>query len=700
MSTPDAGTGRHLPVRRQRHPQGGDPRPAGAGRGAEPAAPRRGRRRPRARRAPGGADGRGAPTRRPRGRSSTGWPASSWPTRSSSSTTSRSSAAPRRRRAPGRGLMGVRVGVVVFPGSNCEQDTTWGLAPRRRRAGRALARVAGPRRRRRRRPAGRLRLRRLPARRRHRPLQPGDARRRRVRRRRRPRPGDLQRLPGPRRGRPRPRRAPAQPRPALRLPRGRDRARSASTRRSRAWSASAGRCGCRSPTARAATTPTRRRSTPSSATGQVLFRYVRPDGTPAGDPDDPANPNGSLRAIAGVMNAAGNVAGLMPHPERAAEALLGSADGLPILRSLVAAAGRAGGRRRSGVVPSAARLAAREPAAAAVPLHRALGLDRRGARRHRGEARPRPQRPRARDVQRHVERALLVQEQPAAPARRCPPAATTWSPGRARTPASSGSATGSRSPSRSSRTTTRAPSSRTRARPPASAGSCATSSRWAPGRSPSSTRSASATRPTPRTRHLVNGVVGGVGGYGNCVGVPTVGGELVFDPSYQGNPLVNVMAIGIVREDRIMRAAAPGPGNLVVLYGSTTGRDGIGGASVLASATFGDQDPSKRPAVQVGDPFAEKLLIEATLEIIERGLAEGVQDLGAAGITCGVCGDGRPGRDRDPRRPRRDPAPGAGDGAVRGDDQRVARSGWSRSSGRTASRRSPRSAPAGASRAR
>jgi phosphoribosylformylglycinamidine synthase II len=141
----------------------------------------------------------------------------------------------------------------------------------------------------------------------------------------------------------------------------------------------------------------------------------------------------------------------------------------------------------------------------------------------------------------------------------------------------------------------------------------------------------------PRTRHLVSGVVAGVGGYGNCVGVPTVGGELVFDPSYQGNPLVNVMAIGIVREDRIMRAAAPGPGNLVVLYGSATGRDGIGGASVLASATFGDQDPSKRPAVQVGDPFAEKLLIEATLEIIDRGLVEGVQDLGAAGITCGVC---------------------------------------------------------------
>jgi phosphoribosylformylglycinamidine synthase II len=137
-----------------------------------------------------------------------------------------------------------------------------------------------------------------------------------------------------------------------------------------------------------------------------------------------------------------------------------------------------------------------------------------------------------------------------------------------------------------------------------------------------------------RTRHLVDGVVRGVGGYGNCVGVPTVGGELVFDPSYGDNPLVNVMAIGVLEERHLTRAAAPGPGNLVVLFGSATGRDGIGGASVLASATFGDDDPSKRPSVQVGDPFAEKLLIEASLELIERGLLEGLQDLGAAGITC------------------------------------------------------------------
>ena len=138
----------------------------------------------------------------------------------------------------------------------------------------------------------------------------------------------------------------------------------------------------------------------------------------------------------------------------------------------------------------------------------------------------------------------------------------------------------------------------------------------------------------PRTRHLVDGVVRGVGGYGNCVGVPTVGGELVFDPSYQGNPLVNVMAIGLLEERMLILAEAPGPGNYVVLFGSTTGRDGIGGASVLASATFADDDPNKRPTVQVGDPFAEKLLIEASLELIDRRLVEGIQDLGAGGITC------------------------------------------------------------------
>jgi phosphoribosylformylglycinamidine synthase subunit PurL len=137
-----------------------------------------------------------------------------------------------------------------------------------------------------------------------------------------------------------------------------------------------------------------------------------------------------------------------------------------------------------------------------------------------------------------------------------------------------------------------------------------------------------------RTRQLVRGVVRGVGGYGNCVGVPTVGGELTFDPSYAENPLVNVMCVGLVREDQIARASAPGPGNLAVLYGSATGRDGIGGASVLASANFNEGSAAMRPSVQIGDPFAGKLLIEASLELVGRQLVEGLQDLGAAGLTC------------------------------------------------------------------
>ncbi|HEY7600679.1 MAG TPA: phosphoribosylformylglycinamidine synthase subunit PurL, partial [Candidatus Limnocylindrales bacterium] len=138
----------------------------------------------------------------------------------------------------------------------------------------------------------------------------------------------------------------------------------------------------------------------------------------------------------------------------------------------------------------------------------------------------------------------------------------------------------------------------------------------------------------PKTRHLVDGVVRGIGGYGNCVGVPTVGGELNFHPSYARNPLVNAMCVGIVETGAIARAAAPCPGNLAVLFGSPTGRDGIGGASVLASANFDAGSAAMRPSVQIGDPFAGKLLIEASLELVGRRLVEGLQDLGAAGITC------------------------------------------------------------------
>ena len=139
-----------------------------------------------------------------------------------------------------------------------------------------------------------------------------------------------------------------------------------------------------------------------------------------------------------------------------------------------------------------------------------------------------------------------------------------------------------------------------------------------------------------RSRWIAEGVVSGISGYGNSVGVPTVGGEVVFDETYQDNPLVNVFALGVLPHDRLVLGRASGVGNLAVLLGSSTGRDGIGGVSVLASAGFGDAeaDAEKRPSVQVGDPFEEKRLIEACLELLDAGLAVGVQDLGGAGITC------------------------------------------------------------------
>ena len=137
----------------------------------------------------------------------------------------------------------------------------------------------------------------------------------------------------------------------------------------------------------------------------------------------------------------------------------------------------------------------------------------------------------------------------------------------------------------------------------------------------------------PRTRSLINGVVSGISWYGNCFGCPTVGGEIAFDPSYARNPLVNVMCVGLVRGDRIRRARAEGVGNPVFYVGNKTGRDGIHGAS-MASATFDEAAEERRPTVQVGDPFTEKLLLEACLEAMETGAIVGIQDMGAAGLAC------------------------------------------------------------------
>jgi phosphoribosylformylglycinamidine synthase subunit PurL len=139
-----------------------------------------------------------------------------------------------------------------------------------------------------------------------------------------------------------------------------------------------------------------------------------------------------------------------------------------------------------------------------------------------------------------------------------------------------------------------------------------------------------------RNRWLLAGVVAGIGGYGNCIGVPTVGGEVKFASPHGPNPTVNAMCVGLAPADRLVRAAAEGPGNLLVLLGARTGRDGIGGVSVLASRTLGEGSEARRPSVQIADPFAEKLLIEACLELVDAGLVVGLQDLGGAGITCAV----------------------------------------------------------------
>jgi phosphoribosylformylglycinamidine synthase II len=141
----------------------------------------------------------------------------------------------------------------------------------------------------------------------------------------------------------------------------------------------------------------------------------------------------------------------------------------------------------------------------------------------------------------------------------------------------------------------------------------------------------------PRTRYLLDGVVAGIASYGNCLGIPTVAGDLYFEEAYEENPLINVMCLGIMPTDRLIFGRASVPGSWGVLMGSSTGRDGIGGVSVLASQEFDETSAEKRPSVQVGDPFTEKLEIEACLEMLDKGLLLGLQDLGGAGLTCATC---------------------------------------------------------------
>ncbi len=431
------------------------------------------------------------------------------------------------------------------------------------------------------------------------------------------------------------------------------------------------------------------------ANRQVVFRYA----TAAGAITPEANCNGSLNNIAGVCNAGRNVVGLMPHPERACEKVLGSDDGLVLFESVlrrltvrrrVGSSGdatMAGSKMMAvyGVLTSAALLLVfagliwtgiLDLGIDPMPLTAVLVLRRPSGSRHRyprscaGSAgddpapaprhlnhanharRPRPPRPQGRRVRPHpghprpraepdrarhvlgdVVGALQLQELAHPPEDAAHARARACCRGPARTPAPSTSATDWPRSSRSRATTTRRSSSPTRARPPASAASSATSSPWARGPSRCSTRCASATWRSRARVASSTGVVAGIAGYGNSIGIPTVGGEACFDPCYAGNPLVNVFCLGIVPADGIVKGKADGLGNPVYYVGARTGRDGIHGAT-MASAEFDDASAEKRPAVQVGDPFMEKLLLEACLEVLKTGAIVGMQDMGAAGLTC------------------------------------------------------------------
>ncbi len=157
-----------------------------------------------------------------------------------------------------------------------------------------------------------------------------------------------------------------------------------------------------------------------------------------------------------------------------------------------------------------------------------------------------------------------------------------------------------------------------------------------PGRRPGPTRSVPTQAEIHKNQSVLEGVVSGIASYGNCFGVPNLGGETKFEPSYSGNPLVNAFALGLVRRDQIFYAKAAGEGNPVIYVGSKTGRDGIHGAT-MASEEFSEGSEAKRPNVQVGDPFLEKLLLEACLEAMQTGAIIGIQDMGAAGLTCSTC---------------------------------------------------------------
>ena len=343
------------------------------------------------------------------------------------------------------------------------------------------------------------------------------------------------------------------------------------------------------------------------ANGQIVLRYTD-------------NPNGSLEDAAGITNAAGNVLGMMPHPERACETLLGSEDGAVILGSVLDTLGSQDRALGSSMIST---------------LHRELGLtddeleqivDRLGREPTHTELAMfsvmwsehcsyKSSRNHLKNLPTEGDRILVGPGEGAGIIEVAPGVAVAWKIESHNHPSFvepfNGAATGIGGIVRDILSMG--------ARPIALLDSLRFGS-----------------PDDPKTRLLIDGVVHGISAYGNSIGVPTVGGEMVFEDCYAENPLVNVACLGVI-EHKLMNGRGEGNGNAAILFGSSTGRDGIGGASVLASAEFDEDSLDKRPSVQVGDPFTEKLLIEASLELIRSDLVVGFQDLGAGGISCPTC---------------------------------------------------------------
>ena len=332
------------------------------------------------------------------------------------------------------------------------------------------------------------------------------------------------------------------------------------------------------------------------ANGQVVLRYATGHGF-----------NGSARDIAGVSNAAGNVVGLMPHPEHAVDPLTGSADGLRLFESaaLVAAMSR---HRELGLTDAEyeriVALMGREPNEVELAVFSLMWSEHCGYKHSRKLLKTLPtEGPRvvmgpgenagAVDVGGGLACAFKVESHNHPSAVEPFQGAATGVGGILRDVFAVG------------------------ARPIAMLDSLRFGE---PGES-------------ARSRYLLERAVAGIGHYGNSIGVATVGGEIYFESAYEQNCLVNAMCLGLIETEKLIRSAAAGVGNVVVLFGARTGRDGIGGASVLASAELGDEDASKRPTVQIGDPFEEAKLLECSLELLDRGLLVALQDLGAAGLT-------------------------------------------------------------------